>query len=221
MLSCFEYERIEDGVRILGIKAEIEDVVIPEGVVEIGERAFYSAEIETVHFPNSLMRIGESAFESCDFLRRIHFPKSCRLRKIGKRAFFGTIITELKLPREIAEIAEEAFLDCEYLEEVKLHKTAITAIADRAFYGCASLYSVDMGGVVSIGDDAFSGCSSLKSLELPATVQKLGIGCFDPKHLKALAVSHITPERLCELLANDAELMSAVASGDIEIIFDE
>lgn len=175
MLSCFEYERIEDGVRILGIKAEIEDVVIPEGVVEIGERAFYSAEIETVHFPNSLMRIGESAFEGCDFLRRIHFPKSCRLSKIGKRAFFGTIITELKLPRELTEIAEEAFLDCEYLEEIRL------------------------SGVVG----------------------KLCAGCFDKRYLKALFVSDITPERLCELLANDAELMSAITSGDIEIIFGE
>ncbi len=149
MLQFFEYERIADGIRILGLKGELEDIVIPEGVVEIADLAFTSAEIETVHFPRSLLRIGSNAFSECGFLRRISFPQRCRLRKIGSEAFRDTILTELKLPSELEKIGDKAFLGCEYLEEIKFPS------------GC---------GLLEIGRDAFLGCESLFTIYMPSSI---------------------------------------------------
>jgi len=153
MLSYFEYERISDGIRILGIKCELEDVVIPEGAVEIAEDAFCSAEIETVCFPNSLMRIGRNAFANCDFLRRVYFPKACRLREIGESAFRNTIITELKLPCELEKIGEYAFSGCEYLEVLDApFESKHIEITDTAFLGCDALCMIYMpSGIKSLG----------------------------------------------------------------------
>ena len=38
------------------------DLIIPEGVIKIGEEAFYSNVIVTLHLPDSLKYIGKGAF---------------------------------------------------------------------------------------------------------------------------------------------------------------
>ena len=152
MLQFFKYEIIADGIRILGLKAELEDIVIPEGVVEIADLAFASSDIETVHFPRSLLRIGSNAFSECAFLRRISFPQRCRLRKIGNEAFRDTILTDLELPSELEKIEDRAFLGCEYLEEIKFP------------YGC---------GLSEIGSDAFLGCEALSAIYVPSGAPEL------------------------------------------------
>ena len=140
MLSLFKYERIADGIRILGSKFELEDVVIPEGVVEIAEDAFADEEIETVNFPNSLLRIADGAFSDCAFLRCVYFPKKCRLREIGDNCFESSIITRLLLPGEIESIGSFAFSSCEYLEEIGLdNPQSIKTVGEGAFEDCSSL----------------------------------------------------------------------------------
>ncbi len=47
------------------------EIVIPEGVKEIKNFAFYSSKLSSVSFPESLISIEESAFKSCDSLYKI------------------------------------------------------------------------------------------------------------------------------------------------------
>jgi len=61
------------------------NVVIPDGVVEIGERAFWDTGIETVQMPSSLRIIGQDAFSLCSQLRTIIVPES--VEKIEPFAF--------------------------------------------------------------------------------------------------------------------------------------
>ncbi len=55
----------------------------------------------------------------------------------------------------------------------------VTAIADRAFYGCENLTSVTVAPTVrTIGDQAFYGCSAMNSVTVPASVQTIGDQAF-------------------------------------------
>lgn len=50
-----------------------ETVFIPEGIVEIKEKAFENSVLKTVIFPKSLLRIEDSAFFKCNFLENLIF----------------------------------------------------------------------------------------------------------------------------------------------------
>ena len=96
------------------------DVVIPEGVTEIGENAFcyyeslqeleYSIPNKTltgVSLPNHLSKIGESAFDNCVLLTKVNFPEG--LKEIGSKAFRGTSLTEIHIPKSVKKIGDDAF----------------------------------------------------------------------------------------------------------------
>lgn len=74
------------------------DVVIPEGVREIGERWFWNTGIESVTIPASVAEIGRTAFCSCKSLRCVTFVKGSQLGRIGEWCFCDSGIEEIKLP---------------------------------------------------------------------------------------------------------------------------
>ena len=64
----------------------VTDLVIPEGVTNVGKYAFYDcSSITSVTLPNSVTRIGSSAFHSCSSLTSITIPNS--VTSIGDGAF--------------------------------------------------------------------------------------------------------------------------------------
>ena len=85
------------------------DVVIPDGIKKIDERAFYmQQDIYSVYIPDSVTEIGELSFYSCDKLEKITGGEN--LINIGEWAFMGC--HELKsfdFSRKIASIGEWAF----------------------------------------------------------------------------------------------------------------
>ncbi len=61
-------------------------VIIPEGVVRIGNQVFYMVdELENVTLPSTLQTMGDYTFASCDNLTSVVLPSS--LQSIGKYAF--------------------------------------------------------------------------------------------------------------------------------------
>ena len=76
---------IENGV-LKYYKGSDEDVVIPEGVTAIGDKAFYyNSGIKSVLIPEGVTSIGKSAFYSCSKLRSVKIPGS--VLSIGRDAF--------------------------------------------------------------------------------------------------------------------------------------
>ena len=66
----------------------IREVCLPEGVEEIGQKAFQMCKnLERVHLPGSLRRICEKAFARCYKLRQIEVPEAAT---IEYNAFFMT-----------------------------------------------------------------------------------------------------------------------------------
>ncbi len=76
---------IENGV-LKKYNGEGGDVVIPDGVISIGENAFFfCVALKSIIIPNSVACIGESAFGLCSNLTSVILPNS--VTSIGSSAF--------------------------------------------------------------------------------------------------------------------------------------
>ena len=68
-------------------------VVLPEGMLSIGQSAFSSCtSLTSINLPDSITTIGASAFVSCSSLTSIHIPRN--LISLGSNAFNGTLRLE-------------------------------------------------------------------------------------------------------------------------------
>ena len=123
------------------------DVVIPEGVEGIGDRAFYmQRELRSIQLPESLRNIGSAAFEECSAL------------------------TALRIPDSFVCIDDCAFRDCIALTALDLGK-GVSCIGSEAFAGCEALTSVHVpDSVTQLCPDAFDDCPALTDISLPGGV---------------------------------------------------
>jgi len=187
------------------------DVVVPEGVTEIGERAFYFCKgLTSLVIPDSVICIGETAFASCKSLTRVTVPNS--VTSIGDRAFEDcSSLDSITISENITSIGNEAFKGCVGLanekgfvivngilfcyagnEEHVAIPDGVKSIGGRAFVsgllGCQNLKSVSIpGGVSNIGESAFSYCSNLESVSVPNSLTGIGkwafMGCKNLRNL--------------------------------------
>lgn len=118
---------------LMGLMAS--EVVISEGITEIGEMAFFEgAGIQKLTLPKSLKTIGYSAFGRCWQLKTVKFSEG--LVSIGEKAFFEVgQMSSIVLPSTLKTIEKEAFLSCDNLKKVVI-KNSNVKIGSKAFgYG--------------------------------------------------------------------------------------
>jgi len=106
------------------------DVIVPEGVVEIGEGVFRDCSgLKSVVLPKDLQAVLGSAFEKCGALAKIEIPDT--VNYIGSRAFEGcTMLKTITLPpgiysvgftsRNVGTIGYRAFAGCP-IKDVFVH----------------------------------------------------------------------------------------------------
>ena len=123
----------------VNVKKAIQTVVIKNGVMSIGNCAFYNAtELTSVTFENDskLTNIGQAAFGSC--------------RKL----------TSITIPFSVTTIGANAFVVCEKLTSITI-PSSVTSIGANAFKYCSGLQSVTFApnsGLQTIGTEAFEKC---------------------------------------------------------------
>ena len=122
---------------------EVEELVIPNGITEIGDYAFWGCEaLTSIFIPNSVTSIGRGAFDDCSGL------------------------TSVTIPNSVTSIGDWAFAFCSGLTSVTI-SNSVTSIGDNAFNRCLGLSSINIpNSVTSIGESAFIGCTSLKSVHI-------------------------------------------------------
>ena len=152
--------------------AELQEVLLPSTVIEIGIRAFFDCiSLREISAPNATS-IGSSAFEDCQSLTTVSLPAAT---SIGSSAFYYCkSLTTVSLPAATS-IGSSAFRDCESLTTVSL--PAATSIGSNAFYDCQNLTTVSLPAATSIGSWAFQDCRNLTTVSLPAATS-IGSSAF-------------------------------------------
>lgn len=87
----------------------LRNIVIPEGVTEIGDQAFYTCMmLESVVFPSTMKKIGKMAFMSCRNLKRVELNDG--LEEIEDHAFGATNnLKEVHLPDSLQKVNQNLF----------------------------------------------------------------------------------------------------------------
>ncbi len=142
--------------------AEFKELVIPEGITEIGHQAFMRCNnLENIIIPSTVEYIEPMTFMGCSNLKTVYFKDG--LRSIPDGMFLNCRNLEsVHLPLTLEKIGDGAFSDCRHLQEINLPKK-LERIGNEAFYRCIRLSSVSLPkNLRYIGKGAFYDCRLMK-----------------------------------------------------------
>ena len=96
---------------------QITELILPEGITEIGKSAFNDCKkLTKVVFPSTLKTVGENTFTGCDYLTSVKFNEG--LETIGSYAFNITkLLSYVNIPSTVTSIGKGAFTACLSLKE--------------------------------------------------------------------------------------------------------
>lgn len=197
--------------------SNIVEVVMNEGIEQIGKCAFMESKIQKINFPSTLVSIEEAAFQDCINLSAVDLSRT-KIETIGSSAFIDCGVSTLSLPERLKEIQDQAFYGNKSLKEVRLPlgiqvvgnrafcsssvvkvelPNSVARLGNRAFADCANLkdfivYDATAGGngetIVKIG--CFENCTSLKEIKIPDSIKKLeGYTFIGCKNLERIILS--------------------------------
>ena len=150
----------------------IKSLIIPEGVVSIGNMAFIGcSSLASVTLPNSLVSMGEAVFSNCKSLTTINIPSG--LSTIKYRTFHTcTKLASIVIPDTVTSLGSQVFVNSG-LRNVTL-SSSLSALPHSTFAGCTSLETITIpSNIRSIADSCFSSCVNLteiicESIEAPS-----------------------------------------------------
>lgn len=174
--------------------------VVPEGVVSVGNSAFYGGLISEIQLPTTLTSISDSAFSGATNLVSANLPNS--ITTIGANAFNGTGLYSVQLLGPNMTLGDASFAQMRQLNTVEIG-SGVTDIPNSAFYNnfSHSLTNLTLGNnlrtigfasfvgagistlnipssVTEIGERAFENTTSLMSVNLGTNLQSIGPGAF-------------------------------------------
>lgn len=116
----------------------VTDLVIPDGVTNIGDYAFYDCtSLTSVTIPDNVTNIGQYAFFSCSGLTSVTIPNS--VTSIGINAFNSCgKLTSITIPHSVTSIGHNAFYRCSKLANIYVKATNPPSITSTTFSDISS-----------------------------------------------------------------------------------
>ncbi len=148
-------------------------------------------------------RVDDCAFKNCKTLGEVLFDNDTatetdgvdELVSIGCSAFEGCeALVCITVPATVTAIGDRAFFGCSKAEAVTFEEnSALTDLGESAFEGCESISGITIpGGVAAISANTFKGCTALAAIEIPSSVTTLGNSAFEGTGLKSLTFAENT-----------------------------
>lgn len=170
--------------------AALTEVVIKDGVTEIGNQTFQGCTgLTNVTIPDSVQKIGAWAFYLCGGLKNVDIPANVEIGNssfrqsgleqvtvsggsVGQYAFHRNVSLK-KIDINCETIGDEAFSGCDSLTDITL-RNSVKTLGDKVFYTCKNLENVEIPSTVTdIGEKTFYSCPKLKEAAIRAgTVKK-------------------------------------------------
>lgn len=173
-LQTWKHLEVIDGV-LVRYKGMAKDIVLPDGIIEIGHSAFGDGEVngQRVHhtdvrrivlsktvkriddgYPGAFLNKNEysGAFLNCKNLEEVILPEG--LKEIGAYAFSGcSNLSKVTIPTTVERIGKSAFEKCFLAFSGTISLPNIVSIKDYAFYCCGRIEKIEIGdGLQYIGE---------------------------------------------------------------------
>ena len=162
---------------------------VPDGIIEIADKAFVRAGLHSVSIPGSVERIGSESFYQCSRLKKIALSEG--LKTIGADTFTNCdMLREIEIPASVTDIAESVFTDA-HLKEIRVAQdSAVFAVSGGALINTREGVLIAFPpfseaescvipeGVTRIARFAFYRCHNLKQVVFPKTLREIGQGAF-------------------------------------------
>ena len=136
------YRRADDGIHFEQLLDDgVAEYAVEPGTTHIDAQACaMNASIEHVVLPEGLVRIGDAAFRACGKLRQVEMPES--VREIGKDAFIDTVLEEFHVPAALESLGERALVSVGAYHEGEppsLRRITVDLSNPRFFTTCGML----------------------------------------------------------------------------------
>lgn len=180
----YSVTRIETGA--FRNHAELQAVVVDEGIMSIGKEAFDRCiSMKSIYLPASLSGINGNPFTNCSSLASIVVDE--RNENLDSRDGCNAIIAKdddvllaacssATIPSSVRKIACRAFDGCNMMERFVVPE-GVETIESFAFSGCGGMKEISLPETLKgIDHDAFWGCTSLASIVIPKNVSDICFG---------------------------------------------
>lgn len=190
------------------------DLVLPNALESIGQRAFYNTPVKIIIGGDSqLSDIGSEAFS---FTRAVDITIPQSLRTLND-AFSNIETDEILIPAWVRTIDSQAFMSSQ-IQKITIVGSALIDIKDMAFYGLRdTIFDIsELPSLKSLGKEAFYDCKELKkfwALSVTDIGENAFYGCENIEELSTNGMDIITlfgeiPQNLFRL---------RISSGAVEV----
>lgn len=141
----------------------VKKLVLPSTLEYIGDFAFKMCELEEIVIPGNVKEIGNDAFWACNNLKKVTIEDG--VEKLGRALFRGCDNLEtVILPKSVKEWNTEcAFYNCN-IKNITLPEEGMTTLGSGMFGGCPLEELIIPDCVTTMNYGVFIACENLKSV---------------------------------------------------------